>query len=77
MNIFKFGGASVNSADGVRNFVKIVQSYREETVIVLSAMGKMTNALEEIVEAFVNKTDLDSKLSAVKQYHLSIVNEEL
>ncbi|MBI9059622.1 MAG: aspartate kinase [Labilibaculum sp.] len=75
MNIFKFGGASVNSADGVRNFVKIVQSYREETIIVLSAMGKTTNALEEIVEAFFNKNDLDSKLLAVKQYHLSIVNE--
>lgn len=75
MNIFKFGGASVNSADGVRNFVKIVQSYREETIIVLSAMGKTTNALEAIVDDFVNKNDWDSKLSALKQYHNEIVEE--
>jgi aspartate kinase len=76
MNIFKFGGASVNSADGVRNFVKIVQSYREEMVIVLSAMGKTTNALEEIVDAFVSKKDgIESKVDSLQKYHADIVNE--
>lgn len=76
MNIFKFGGASVNSADGVRNFVKIVQSYREEMVIVLSAMGKSTNSLEEIVDAFVSKKDgIESKVNSLRSYHADIVNE--
>ncbi|MBL4560017.1 MAG: aspartate kinase [Bacteroidales bacterium] len=76
MNIFKFGGASVNSADGVRNFVKIVQSYREETVIVLSAMGKSTDALEEIVDDFVTKKDgIDCKVKSLLKYHLDIINE--
>ncbi|PKQ67099.1 aspartate kinase [Labilibaculum manganireducens] len=76
MNIFKFGGASVNSADGVRNFVKIVQSYREEMIIVLSAMGKTTNALEEIVDSFVAKKDgIESKVDALQTYHTKIINE--
>jgi aspartate kinase len=76
MNIFKFGGASVNSADGVRNFVKIVQYYREEMVIVLSAMGKTTNALEEIVDAFVSKQEgIDSKVISLQKYHTDIINE--
>jgi len=76
MNIFKFGGASVNSAEGVRNFVKIVQTYKEETIIVLSAMGKTTNALEEIAEAFFSRSELvELKFDALKTYHLDIVNE--
>lgn len=76
MNIFKFGGASVNSADGVRNLVKIVQSYREETVIVLSAMGKSTNALEEIVDIFITKKEgIDDKVKSLYKYHLDIINE--
>jgi aspartate kinase len=74
MNIFKFGGASVNSAEGVRNFVKIIQSYKEEMIIVLSAMGKTTNALEQITDAFFAKDDsLKAKFDNVKQYHYDIV----
>jgi aspartate kinase len=76
MNIFKFGGASVNSAEGVRNFVKIVQSYKDEMIIVLSAMGKTTNALEEITAAFFNKNEeLQAKVQELKQYHNDIVND--
>jgi len=76
MNIFKFGGASVNSAEAVRNFVKIVQSYKEETIIVLSAMGKTTNALEEITADFFAKNELlESKFRALKTFHYDIVND--
>ncbi|NOU60105.1 aspartate kinase [Marinifilum caeruleilacunae] len=76
MNIFKFGGASVNSAEGVKNFVKIVQSYKDETIIVLSAMGKTTNALEEITDQFCAKSDLvETKFQEVKSFHLNIINE--
>ncbi|MDQ2180382.1 aspartate kinase [Marinifilum sp. D714] len=76
MNIFKFGGASVNSAEGVKNFVKIVQSYKDETIIVLSAMGKTTNALEQITDEFCAKSDsVESKFLEVKSYHFDIIHE--
>jgi aspartate kinase len=75
MDVFKFGGASVNSAEGVQNFVKIVQSYKNESLIVVSAMGKTTNALEQIVDNFFNKKiDLVQKqLEEVKAYHFEII----
>ena len=76
MDVFKFGGASVNSAEGVMNFFKIVQSYKNESLIVVSAMGKTTNALEEIVANFFNKkNDLVLKqFNEIKTYHLDIIN---
>lgn len=53
MKVFKFGGASVNSVDRIKNLASIVERYREEQlVIIISAMGKTTNALEKVVEAF-------------------------
>ncbi len=75
MDVFKFGGASVNSAEGVQNFLKIVQSYKNESLIVVSAMGKTTNALEQIVDNFFHKkTDLVQKqFDEVKAYHFDII----
>jgi len=75
MDVFKFGGASVNSAEGVKNFLKIVQSYKNESLIVVSAMGKTTNALEQIVDNFFHKkTDLVQKqFDEVKAYHFDII----
>jgi aspartate kinase len=53
MKVFKFGGASVNSTDRIKNVAQIVKSYQgEKLLIVVSAMGKTTNALEKVVEAF-------------------------
>ena len=53
MQIYKFGGASVKDADGVRNLAKILQNVGySNTLIVISAMGKVTNALEKIVENY-------------------------
>ena len=51
MKVFKFGGASVNSADAVRNMARIVQNHLESEplVVVVSAMGKTTNLLEQLV----------------------------
>ena len=59
MKVFKFGGASVNSADRIRNVGDIVRNYSgEKLLVVISAMGKTTNALEKVVEAFyTNKKD--------------------
>ena len=75
MDVFKFGGASVNSAEGVKNFYKIVQSYKDESLIVVSAMGKTTNALEEIVDNYFHKKlDLAQKqFEEVKAYHFEII----
>lgn len=76
MNVFKFGGASVNSAQGVRNLVRIVQGFREETIVVVSAMGKMTNALEELVHSFFyGKEDVNVRLLEIKEFHENIVNQ--
>lgn len=75
MDVFKFGGASVNSTEGVQNFFKIVQSYKNESLIVVSAMGKTTNALEQIVDNFFHKKiDLIQKqFEEIKAYHFGII----
>ncbi|MDP5099923.1 MAG: aspartate kinase, partial [Nonlabens sp.] len=53
MRIFKFGGASVKDANGVRNVVSVLQNTGYENLgIVVSAMGKSTNALEEIIALY-------------------------
>ena len=54
MKVFKFGGASVKDADGVRNLVSIVRGFDEQLVIVVSAMGKTTNALEVLTRNYFN-----------------------
>ncbi len=76
MLVFKFGGASVKSADAVKNIVNILGRYSEEIVIVVSAMGKTTNALERIIEHFVNgdETHLKQEYNLLKQYHMEIVD---
>lgn len=75
MLVFKFGGASVKSADAVKNIVNILKMYSEEIVVVVSAMGKTTNALERIVEAFVTRDEkkLKEEFMHLKEYHLGIM----
>lgn len=76
MQIFKFGGASVKDAVGVKNLVEIVSSFSDEKiVIVVSAMGKMTNKLEELVKQAHAGDDYESTLEEVKSYHRSIIGE--
>ena len=56
MLVFKFGGASVKDANAVKNLVKIVHGYKnEKLVVVVSAMGKTTNAMEKILHAYFHK----------------------
>lgn len=77
MKVYKFGGASVRSADGVRNIVKIVSGVTGELFIVISAMGKTTNAMEEVLAHFM-KADAEaalSRLEGVEQYHFDIIGE--
>ncbi len=74
MLVFKFGGASVKDAAGVRNLIDIVRTRGHDTVVVVSAMGKTTNALEAIVRNYVNRqsADLQNDLTALRTYHESI-----
>jgi len=75
MLVFKFGGASVKSAEAVKNIVKILQGYSENIVVVVSAMGKTTNALERIIESFFNKKEqnLNEDFVQLKEFHYSIL----
>ena len=70
MKIFKFGGASVKDADGVRNLVKIISTTEsEEKLVVVSAMGKTTNALERVVEDYLKDISFRSSLQLVMEFH--------
>ena len=76
MKVYKFGGASVRNADGVRNLVKIIGGERD-LFIVVSAMGKTTNALERVF-AGVQKADAQAcaeEIAALRAYHAGIVEE--
>jgi aspartate kinase len=74
MKVFKFGGASTNSFDRIKNLSKILKQHEgEKVLIVISAMGKITNALEKVVDAFYEERNEDAlKLfQKIKNYHLT------
>jgi len=76
MKVFKFGGASVSSADAVRNSVNILKMYPGNKVLVISAMGKTTNALEIVARKYFNQVaDVWTAFQDVKSYHDGIVTE--
>ncbi|HLT32407.1 MAG TPA: aspartate kinase [Aquaticitalea sp.] len=79
MQVFKFGGASVKDANGVKNVANVLKTVGyENTLIVISAMGKITNAIEVVVDNyFNNKSQLKSSLEDVKKYHNDILLELL
>ena len=77
MQVYKFGGASVKSAEGIRNIVRIVSKVDSELFVVISAMGKTTNALEVVLEHFM-KADKKASLkqiAEVENYHTDIISE--
>ena len=75
MRIFKFGGASVKDAEGVLNLVKVLKEVgHENTLIVVSAMGKTTNAMEKIVNCYFNdKGAIGLAVQEVIKYHDDIM----
>lgn len=75
MRVFKFGGASVKDAAGVKNLVKVLTTVgHKDTLVVVSAMGKTTNALEIVIKNyFDNKAELQSSIQDVKKYHNEIL----
>lgn len=78
--IFKFGGASVKDAESVKNVAKIIGQYdKRPIVVVVSAMGKTTNAFEEVVSAFVadkegKEEQINTLLAGIQEFHLGIIN---
>ena len=77
MKIYKFGGASVKDAEGVRNLIAVLnQTGYDSTFVVVSAMGKTTNAMEAVVDAyFKEKPEVKGALQQVWEYHRDILKE--
>jgi aspartate kinase len=76
MKVFKFGGASVKDVESVKNIVRILKNEgSNNTVIVISAMGKMTNAFENIINAYYHKADdLNVSIEFVRNFHLDLID---
>ena len=77
MKVFKFGGASVKDAEGVKNVIRVLKHEGfNNTLIVISAMGKMTNAFEKVIDSYVyKKENLNNTIEFVRDYHINIINE--
>lgn len=77
MKVFKFGGASVKDANGIRNLYQVIQKKGgQDTVVVVSAMGKMTNALEAVVEAYFEAPEtIATHITQIQAYHFSHIDE--
>ena len=77
MKVFKFGGASVKDAVGVRNLAEIIRTQGQNAVVVVSAMGKTTNALEDLVRAYVHHrtSEIKSHFEIIRTYHNAILTE--
>ena len=77
MRVFKFGGASVKDAQAVKNAGDILLQFKKEKlIVVVSAMGKTTNALEKVTQSYVQKkNDTYLQLQVIKDFHLAIVKE--
>lgn len=71
----KFGGASVNTSSAVKNVLSILGSYKRKRIVVVSAMGKTTNALEKVVNLWHNERRVDEKdFEALLSYHFEIID---
>ncbi|MCX6294618.1 MAG: aspartate kinase [Bacteroidetes bacterium] len=77
MKIFKFGGASVKDSKSVKNVGEILKGFpKENIIVVVSAMGKITNALERLTDAvFFKKENAVVVLNEIKKYHFDIIGE--
>ncbi|MFP9114019.1 aspartate kinase [Flavobacterium sp. RHBU_3] len=77
MKVFKFGGASVKDADGVKNVYSVLQQVgHEDVLLVISAMGKTTNAFEVVIKNYFDKSaELQASIQEIKKYHNQILLE--
>jgi len=76
MKVFKFGGASVKDAAGVRNVANVLKHFpSDDLLIVVSAMGKTTNALEEVVWDYCDGKDVGEKVETLRKSHGAVLAE--
>ncbi len=74
--VFKFGGASLRTADAIRNAARIVELHKgDKLLIVASAMGKTTNALEKLLELATTSKPFEKEWQQLKEYHTAIAKE--
>ncbi len=75
MKVFKFGGASVKDADGIKNVYDVLEKVgHEDVLLVISAMGKTTNAFEVVIKNYFEKSpELQASVQEVKKYHNQIL----
>ena len=76
-SIYKFGGSSLKNAANIKLVTKIISENKEDDmVIVFSAMGKVTNMLEEVVNSYFNKQKkVRNLLKKVRDFHVSLANQ--
>ena len=76
MKVYKFGGASVRNADGVRNLHKIIGD-EQHLLVIVSAMGKTTNALERVFACLRrdDRTGAGAEIAALRDYHAAITTD--
>ncbi len=74
--VFKFGGASIKDTDGIKNVANILSGYKNDRiVIVISASGKTTNHLEDVMNAYYNNSrDVQEKIDFVKKHHFGLID---
>src|SRR5690554_2516249 len=77
MRVLKFGGASIKDPQAIRNVLHVLQTVGyDNSLIIASAMGKTTNALEDVINAYFKKPEeLKNAIQIVKNYHLEIIND--
>lgn len=76
MKVFKFGGASVKNAEAVRNVANVIRLFDDELLVVVSAMGKSTNKLEWILQAwYQNESLLEESVQEFVDFHNEIIRE--
>ncbi len=77
MKVFKFGGASVKDPESVRNIASILRKFEVNMVVVISAMGKTTNALERVLHAYISgdRVGAVTEIHSIREYHLKIAGE--
>ncbi|NOQ24057.1 MAG: aspartate kinase [Bacteroidales bacterium] len=76
MLVFKFGGASVKDSNGVKNLLNIINTFKDNIIIVVSALGKTTNKLEEILNLSIENIEQGKeKFELLKAYHFDIVKD--
>jgi aspartate kinase len=77
MKVFKFGGASVKDVASVKNIASILKTFSDDLIVVISAMGKTTNALERVLAAYMNGNTQGAmtELKMIRDYHGTIAGE--